>query len=235
MTRRSIATSVLVFLASACGSAAAPSPQTAATPAKAATKPAAKPAPAAKPDETAGAPAWSRRRPGDFVVHRFSGSFRKIPLTLTEEVVGYDDDLNLIIEYTLEEGKSKTRLRVRTDLITEEVVRVAKLEGDKEIPMGIDAYDALIAETLFTPDTNEGQVAEATETCVIGAQEHSCQTREFKVTVGERDAKLIVSRAEDVPDRDVSGEIRDSAGNVIYRAEIVDMGRAAPSTGVASR
>jgi len=234
MTRRSIVTSVLLLLASACGSAATPSPTTAAVPAKA-TKPAAKPAAAAKPAETAGAPAWSRRRPGDFVVHRFSGSFRKIPLTLSEEVVGYDDDLNLIIDYTLEEGKNKTHLRVRMDLVTEEIVRVAKLEGDKEIPMGIDAYDALIAETLFTPDTNEGQVAEGAETCVIGAQEHSCQTREFKVKVGERDAKLIVTRAEDVPDRDVSGEIRDAAGNVIYRAEIVDMGRGAPSTGVASR
>ena len=234
MTRRSIATSALVLLASACGSAATPSAKTASVPAPAATKPAVK-APSPKPEETAGAPAWSRRRPGDFFVHRFSGSFRKIPLTLKEEVVSYDDDLNLIIDYTLEEGEAKTKLRVRMDLITEEIVRVAKLERDKEIPMGLAAYEALIAETSFAPDTNEGQVAEAADTCVIGAQEHSCQTREFKVKVGERDAKLIVTRAEDVPDRDVSGEIRDAAGNVIYRAEIVDMGRAAPSTDVASR
>ena len=196
-------------------------------PAKAPQPVAAKAAPPAAPTP--------ERHVGDFFVHRFSGSFRKIPLTLTEEVVGYDDDLNLIIDYTLEEGEAKTKLRVRMDLITEEIVRVAKLERDKEIPMGLAAYEALIAETSFAPDTNEGQVAEAADTCVIGAQEHSCQTREFKVKVGERDAKLIVTRAEDVPDRDVSGEIRDAAGNVIYRAEIVDMGRAAPSTDVASR
>src|SRR3954454_9622928 len=42
------------------------------------------------------------RKMGDFRVHRFSGSYRKSPLTLTEEVIARENGLWLI-DYTFEE------------------------------------------------------------------------------------------------------------------------------------
>jgi hypothetical protein len=233
MTRRTIACTALALLVSACGSATT----TGSKPADATEKAALKSEPTVPADKAAASATagWTQRKPGDFFVHRFSGSFRKIPLTLTEEVVAHDDDLNLIIDYTLEEGDSKTELRVRMDPVTEQIVRACKLDGEKEIDMSIAAYEALLAETMFSPDLNEGEIAKNNQTCLVGAEEHACETREFKVTIGEREGTLSVTRTDAIPGRDVAGEIRDAAGKVLYRAELVDMGRSTPATGVARR
>ena len=52
------------------------------------------------------------RQIGDFVVYRFSGSFRDAPVEVTHEVVGRRDD-TLLIDVTVEDRGSQQRLRMR--------------------------------------------------------------------------------------------------------------------------
>src|SRR5450755_1120160 len=72
------------------------------------------------------------RKVGDFYVHRFSGSYEKSPLTLTEEIVAQEDGL-WVIDYTFEKPQATTKLRVRLDPKTDSVVRVSKLDGTNEL------------------------------------------------------------------------------------------------------
>jgi hypothetical protein len=175
------------------------------------------------------------RKVGDFSVHRFSGNYQKGPLTMTEEIVANEDGL-WVIDYTLEEQAGTSKLRVRFDPHTDSVVRVAKLDGTKEIAEQLSAYDKMIDRTSFAADSNDGQVASAHGTCLVGPNELDCETKSYKVWVGEQQATLSVSRSDSVPNGDVSGDITSSDGTLIYRSELVEMGNTATSKlGVASR
>src|SRR5882757_2464760 len=107
----------------ACGlfAAAHPAAQVAITPSAVPVAPALE-----KPRTSAAEPAPAPpRKVGDFYVHRFSGSYEKSPLTLTEEIVAQEEGL-WVIDYTLEQPSSTTRLRVRLNPTTDSVVRVSK-------------------------------------------------------------------------------------------------------------
>src|SRR4051812_26957826 len=66
------------------------------------------------------AAAANARMPGDFVVYRFSGSFRKTPLTLTQRVVARKGSV-LTIDLVAVEGEDREELRVTLDEATHEV------------------------------------------------------------------------------------------------------------------
>ena len=180
------------------------------------------------------APAESRKV-GDFSVHRFSGSYQKAPLTLTEEVVGQEFGL-WVIDYTFEEQASTTKLRVRFNPRTEAVFSVAKLDGAKEINVPISVYDQLIERTSFAADANDGMVASSHATCLVGPNELDCETKTYKVRVGDQSATLSVSHSNEVKSGDVTGDITADDGTLIYRSELVEMGNTgSPKNGVASR
>ncbi|MES1174606.1 MAG: hypothetical protein ABUL62_09760 [Myxococcales bacterium] len=191
------------------------------------------PAPA-KSQESERAPAESRKV-GDFSVHRFSGSYQKAPLTLTEEVVGQEFGL-WIIDYTFEEQAGTTKLRVRFNPRTEAVFSVAKLDGAKEISVPISVYDQMIERTSFAADENDGVVARGHTTCLVGPAELDCETKTYKVRVGDKLGTLTVAHSDQVPSGDVTGDLLADDGTVIYRSELVEMGNSAsPKHGVASR
>ena len=176
-----------------------------------------------------------QRKVGDFSVHRFSGSYQKSPLTMTEEVVAQEDGL-WVIDYTFEEQAGTTKLRVRFDPRTDSVVRAATLEGGKESAVQTAFFDKMIDRTSFAADGNDGQVASSRGTCLVGPSELECETKTYSVRVGDQLAKLNVSRSASVPNGDVAGDITGADGTVIYRSELVEMGNgAAPKLGVASR
>ena len=180
------------------------------------------------------APAESRKV-GDFSVHRFSGSYQKAPLTLTEEVVGQEFGL-WVIDYTFEEQASTTKLRVRFNPRTEAVFSVAKLDGAQEINVPISVYDQLIERTSFAADANDGMVASSHATCLVGPNELDCETKTYKVRVGDQSATLSVSHSNEVKSGDVTGDITADDGTLIYRSELVEMGNTgSPKNGVASR
>src|SRR6185369_17140324 len=166
MNRTLLILATASVLALGCGTAAL-DPATPTTPAappatldKTADAPAAK-ADTASPDEAkapAATPAaTTARKVGDFVVYRFSGTFRRTPLTLTERVVARQGSI-LTIDITADDGKKHDELRVRIDEsfgAHAEVKSVAKLDGGVEKPASMDVYEALMARTALAADENE--------------------------------------------------------------------------------
>jgi hypothetical protein len=175
------------------------------------------------------------RKVGDFQVHRFSGSYQKSPLTMTEEVVARENGL-WVIDYTFEEQSGTTKLRVRFDPRTDSVAGVSKFDGSKELRVPLATYEKLIERTSFAADSNDGLLASTHATCLVGPRELDCETKSYKVAIGDQMAVLSVSHSESVPRGDVAGDITASDGAVIYRSELIEMGNASsPKSGVASR
>ncbi len=174
------------------------------------------------------------RRVGDLFVHRYSGTYRAAPVTLTEEVVDRQDQL-LVIEYTLEESGRETRLRVHMDTRNQEVLGVWQLAGDLEVKVEVSDLEALLAKTTYAPDYNEGKVARKHATCLIVGKEQDCTTTRYHVFIGDDPATLVVTQSDAVPGRDVAGSIEDAEGVVLYEAELIQMRRGAPEPAVAQR
>ena len=236
MTRQLLSLATFALLMSGCsllGSTSATTPESPKAEAKQSAK-AEKKAKATAEKVEAAAAKLRERRVGDLYVHRYSGTYRAAPVTLTEEVVDRQDQL-LVIEYTLEESGHESKLRVNLDTRTQEVVGVWQLAGDQAVPAEVGDLEALLAKTTYTPDYNEGKVARKDATCLIVGKEHDCTTTRYHVYIGDEPATLEVTTSDAVPGRDVAGSIQDGDGVVLYEAELLQMRRGAPEPAVASR
>jgi len=167
--------------------------------------------------------AVAARRVGDFAVHMISGSFRKHPALLTERVIG-DEYGAWVIEYTLEDTDGSASLRVWIDQESDQVKRVSRLVEGVEKPATVADYDALMASASVVPDTNDGLVANNSGTCMLGPAELDCETKNYKVWLGDREASLGVTQSAAVPGTDLSGEITAADGSIIYRSELIERG-----------
>ena len=228
MTRRILACATLLLLGVACGSPALPTAPSASRTAAKATgriKARAKRHRAARPRLVLHA--------GDTVVQRYSGSFRQRPLTLTEKVLSVEGD-RAVIDYQLEDGRRAQHLRIERDLRDGTVRHVWRLEGGQETETGIYEYDEMLSRTSFAADANEGRVGSSEETCLVGQKELRCETTRYQVLVAGEPAILTISSSQELPGRDLSGTITDQNGNLLYRAELVEMSRGS-DTAVASR
>jgi hypothetical protein len=167
-----------------------------------------------------------KRAPGDFIVHRFSGSFRDAPITLTQRVVARHGDI-LVIDMTLEEGSSKQTLRVRMDDSPSkrgDVVSVARLENGREKPALIELYDEMMARTVLAADQNEEVLGSEALTVDVGGASIAAQKTSYRVRLGRLQATLKTVQSEGFAWGDLSGELTTASGDVIYRAELVDAG-----------
>jgi len=195
-------------------------------------------APSATPtvEATASRPSESapQRRVGDFFVHRFSGSFAQDPLTLTEEVSAREDAA-WVVDFALTEQEKVQRLRVRFDVKSGQAVSASHLQGSKESPATLADYETLMARTTYSADVNDGLVSSTKQSCMVGTDALDCETKTYKVWVGERPATLSVVHTDAFADRDVSGEIATDDGKLIYRAELLEARAGKPARGVASR
>ncbi|HEV8245827.1 MAG TPA: hypothetical protein VGP93_08660 [Polyangiaceae bacterium] len=160
---------------------------------------------------------------GDFWVHRITGSFATQAMLLTERVVAKDEQ-DVAIEYTLEELQGTTKLLVWRDTRTDQVLSVSRLVDGKKQIASIADFDALIAKTTFVPDSNEGYVDRTLGTCLVGPNELDCETKSYRVRIGDREANLDVTHSDKIPGRDIGGEITTPEGEVIYRAELMETG-----------
>lgn len=171
----------------------------------------------------------SARRVGDFAVHMISGSFRKQPALLTERVVG-DEYGSWILEYTLEDSEGSSTLRVWMNQESDQIEKVSRIVDGGEKPATVADYDALMAAASVVPDTNDGLVANSSGTCTLGPAELDCETKSYKVWLGDREASLGVTQSSAVPGIDLSGEITAADGSVIYRSELVERGNEGETT-----
>ena len=97
-------------------------------------------------------------------------------------------------------------------------------------------FEQLIARTTFAPDSNEGYVDRTLGTCLVGPSELDCETKSYRVRIGDREANLDITRSDKLPGRDIGGEITGADGEVIYRAELLEVGNDAGSkSSVAAR
>lgn len=165
----------------------------------------------------------SDRKVGDFWVHRISGSFSDHSMLLTERVVG-KTEADVTIEYSLEESESATKLLVRHAIETDDVLEVRRVVDGKEEPGTLADYESMMAKTALVPDSNEGFVTAKHGTCLVGPSELDCETKSYRVMIGEKSATLDVTQSEKFPGRDISGEISAEDGEVLYRAELLESG-----------
>jgi uncharacterized cupredoxin-like copper-binding protein len=172
-----------------------------------------------------------RREVGDYVVYRFSGSFQKAPVTLTERVVAREKD-TLVIDFILEEGHTKNELRVRMSDAPEtrgDVLSVARIEKGKLAPVDVAEYEALMAKTMVVADENEEALGSEHVVAAMGSDMLPAQRTSFRVKIGDKRATLTTVVSARFPWGDLSGEIAAEDGSVIYRAEVVNVGHVVES------
>lgn len=182
--------------------------------------------------QPAGTPTqFANKLVGDRTVHRFSGTFSKTSLILTQEVTARGGSL-VVVDYTLEDGDGAIKLRVTHDIGTERVLRVREIRGKRELPSSVAAFDKLMARTSFAPDDNEAEIAKQKTTCLVGDQQLDCEKIDYRVKIGDETAIFSIARSSD--GRDVSGEISDASGKIIYKSELIEARSGLPAN-VASR
>ena len=130
-----------------------------------------------------------------------------------------------------EEGASATKLRVTHDTGTERVLRVREIRGKRELPSSVAAFDKLMARTSFAPDENEAEIAKQKSTCLVGDQQLDCEKTDYRVKIGDQTATFSIARSSD--GRDVSGEISDASGKIIYKSELIESRSGLPMPGFA--
>lgn len=170
------------------------------------------------------------RAVGDFIVHRFSGSFRDAPLTLTQRVMAREGDV-LVIDMTLDEGGSRQTLRVRMDDSAEkrgEVLKVSRLEGGRELPAKAELFDEMMAKTALAADQNEEVLGSEELKVDVGGAQVTAQKTSFRVRLGKTQATLKTVQSEGFAWGDLGGEITTASGDVLYRAELVEAGNGEP-------
>src|SRR5262249_23925235 len=114
--------------------------------------------------------AEASRKPGDFVVYRFSGTFREEPITLTERVIAREGTF-VVLDVTFEEGRTKQQFRVRMNDAPSargEVSTVARIENGAEKPTSLGLFEALMARTALVADQNEAVVGSEALTVDVG-------------------------------------------------------------------
>lgn len=181
------------------------------------------------------APEESARKPGDFVIYKFSGSFRKAPLTIAERVIDKQGSI-LTVDVTAESGDDKRELRVRLNDAAgakNEVVSVARLEGGVEKPASPDAYDKLMAEAMLAADQNEAFLGAEDVVIDVNGKPTPCHKSSYRVRVGKKVATLRTLSSDGFAWGDVGGEITTASGKVLFRAEVVEAGHAEAGKGPA--
>jgi len=227
-----VALSIVTCLAAGCArTSSSPSP---AVPASLAVAPAAPVAQEEASDDAAHASSESAaftQKPGDYVVYRFSGGFRKTPLLLTQRIVEATDVL-LVVDLTLDDGAHKTSVRARythAPGATHEVASVARIDAaGSEKPMTLAEFDTLMAQTALTADDNEGSTGSEQVTVAVGGHDLPCTRTRYQVVLGKHHATMSTLTSDAFPWGDVGGEITSDQGRVLYRAEVVDVGSAGP-------
>lgn len=176
------------------------------------------------------------RMPGDFVVHKFSGSFRDTPITLTQRVNARDGN-TLVIDITFEEGETKQILRVRMDDSPEkrgDVISVATLDGAREKPASISLYENLMARTALAADENEEVLGSEAVTVDVGGAALAANKTTYRVRIGKREGTLRTIQSDGFAWGDLGGEITSQNGKVLYKAELIEAGHGdAPKSTVA--
>jgi hypothetical protein len=179
------------------------------------------------PAESAG------RKPGDYVVFRFSGSYREAPVEMVQRVIARRGDV-LIVDVSVE-GRPAFRLEVDDRPDTRgSILEVARLVNGVAEPIETSAYEALLGDLIVLADDNEGLVDDEEVKLSLGDTTLVATKLTYRVRVGGRAGFMSTYASEGFAWGDAGGEIRTATGEVLYKAEIVDVGHEAGTSVAAS-
>jgi len=165
--------------------------------------------------------------PGDFVVYKFTGSFRSHPMSLIERVVAQDGDATTL-DFALDDGELMRTLRVRMAGSPAEprVVSAAWVDGNVEGPVPVSTFDDLLAKTILAPERNDGLVDSEPATVQVAGKAVACHRNTYRVVVHGRKATMTTYTNDGFRWGDLGGEVRAANGKVLYHAEVVNQGHA---------
>ncbi len=163
------------------------------------------------------------RQPGDFVVTRFSGSFTTRPIEVKETLLERSGE-TIRYELAWSRGEEQQHLRLERSASSGALLRVQKLGVGEPEELSQQAYESLLASTLFIPDSNDAAGATEKGSCLVGERLLKCDKVSYAVTVGEKAAKFVVNRSELIPGGELGGEVTSAQGELLYRSEILDYG-----------
>ena len=164
---------------------------------------------------------------GDFVVYRFSGSFHKTAVTLTEKVIARQGDA-FTLDVTYDDGKTKDSFRAHMkgdSPMHADVVSVARMVKGVEKAAPLSLYDEVFARVALVTDQNEAQLS--TETLKLPVAGHgtmACERATYRVKVGKETATMRTTESDAFAWGDVAAEITTAKGKVLYKVEVVDAG-----------
>lgn len=164
----------------------------------------------------------SLRKSGDYVVYRFSGSYRDSPVTMTQQVVAVRDGKS-VLDLTIDDGGAHVRLRMRLDG-DGNLLSVAELEGTVQRPFGVQAYEQMMNEIMLSADDNSGLMSSDETIVDVAGVPLAVTSTEYRVRVGAHDAIMKTMAADDFAWGDIGGEIRTLDGKLLYKAEIIELG-----------
>jgi hypothetical protein len=171
------------------------------------------------------------QKPGDYVVYKFSGAFKKAPLTLTQRVVEASDEL-LVVDLTFDDGKRTTSVRAHythAPWAAQELLKAFRLDASGATkPMPLSELDALMAQTSLAADENQGAVGSEKVVVSVSGRDFPCTSTRYRVTVGKHVATMRTFSSEAFPWGDVGADIVSDDGKVLYRAEVVEAGGSSP-------
>ncbi|MFO0592002.1 MAG: hypothetical protein U0441_30930 [Polyangiaceae bacterium] len=164
---------------------------------------------------------------GDFVVYRFSGSFLKAPVTLTEKVVARQGDA-FTLDVTFDDGTAKESIRAHMkgdSPMHGDVVSVGRMVKGVEKAAPLALYDEVLGRVALVADQNEAQLGtEKVKLAVAGHGTIACERATYRVKVGKQTATMRTTESDAFAWGEVGAEITGANGKVIYKAEIVDAG-----------
>jgi hypothetical protein len=168
-------------------------------------------------------PMGSERRPGDYIVYRFSGSYVPLDLTLTERVVAREGDV-LLVEVTLDDEVDHLELRARVRDGDAAILSVERWEGGRWRPISAGAFEQLMDPTVPLMDASEGLLGTASARLELGEAELACARRSYRVSFAGMPATMHSYEHDGFAWGDLGAEIVSDEGLVLYRAQVVDLG-----------
>jgi hypothetical protein len=189
------------------------------------------------------------RAVGDFIVYEFTGSFRKAKATLTERVIARTETtVSVLVTLTEAEGEGAARAAKAKGAKSEslrvtfaekngargDVLEVSRADGEVFSAAEVADYEALVAKVTLAADDNEALLGEEESERTIAGEALACRTASYRVRLGKKIATLRTIETRDVAWGDVGGEITDDKGVVLFKADVVKLGRETPHVGLAA-
>lgn len=180
------------------------------------------------------APAFA---PGDYAVHRYSGSYREDPVTLTRTVAAAPPGGDIVF---LNEWESGGRKRTWREHIAPRPYDLAhNLASRLEIPDGADWAEIpnpdnmelfrLRDGTLFNPQGLPRLRREEPGEFEAGGTKYPCVVKTYRTMVGGKRAVLVRKEAEGFKWGVFLEEYKiPQSGEVVFRTELVEAGNRKP-------